>query len=54
MTVVAIFGNTVEFLLDNELNYLSTDDFVEEYGEDALFGDDMEVEEYNEGKIYKF
>jgi hypothetical protein len=57
LKVIAIFGSTVEFMFDDksrEMNYLSVEDFVEAYGEDALYGDDMEVEEYEEGRMFKF
>ena len=53
--VIAIFGCTVEFSMgSNEIHYLQMDEFVEKYGEEALYGNDFQVEEYEEGKMYKF
>ena len=54
MNVIAIFGNTVEFSMDNEILYLSIDEFVEQYGEEALYGEGLKVQEYEEGKMYQF
>lgn len=54
MNVLSIFGTTVEYSLDNEILYMGIDEFVEQYGEEALYGDDLKVQEYEEGKMYTF
>ena len=55
INVIAIFGCTVEFSMGNsEIHYLQMDEFVEKYGEEALYGADLKVQEYEEGKMYQF
>ena len=55
INVIAIFGCTVEFSMgDNEIQYLQMDEFVERYGEETLYGEDLKVQEYEEGKMYQF
>ena len=39
INVISIFGETVEYLDGKELMYLSIDDFTEQYGEEALYGE---------------
>ena len=55
LTVISIFGCTVEFSMCNkEIHYLQMDEFVERYGEEALYGEGLKVQEYEEGKMYQF
>ena len=55
LTVIAIFGCTVEFSMGNkEIHYLQMDEFVERYGEEALYGEGLKIQEYEEGKMYQF
>jgi hypothetical protein len=56
MIVFGIFGDIVEFSLQGsvELNYLVVEDFIKQYGEVALYGEDCNFVECEEGKMYTF
>ena len=39
---------------NKEIHYLQMDEFVERYGEEALYGEGLKIQEYEEGKMYQF
>ena len=52
MTIIAIFGTTVEFSYANskEIEYMEIDDFTEKFGVEAF--QEYESVEYEQGTLY--
>ena len=54
MNILSIFDNTVEFSFfnDNEIQYLSTENFILKFGKTELFGNDIKIIESAQGTLY--
>ena len=53
MKVIAIYGDKVEVLWDGEIEYIDVDDFIEQHGAEALYGDDIKFTECEDGVLYE-
>lgn len=54
MTILGIFGDLVEYTYngDSEINYCSVEDFIEEFGREELFGDEIDIIDFPDGTLY--
>lgn len=55
MKVIATFGDQVEILwvANNEIEYINIDDFIEQHGAEALYGDEIKITECEDGVLYE-